>query len=66
MNFEATRAEAATPVQVLAFLERTGQRLNIQMQDIYNMVETGVALGVCTNTQVLASSFKKKSHVKVQ
>jgi hypothetical protein len=66
-KIEVARAAAATPAQVLAFLElfeRTRQRLNIQMEDIYNMDETGVALGVCTNTQVLASSSKKKAYVQ--
>src|SRR3954471_13608165 len=28
------------------------------------MDETGVALGVCTNTRVIASSLKKKAYVK--
>jgi hypothetical protein len=28
------------------------------------MDETSVALGVCTNTRVLASSLKKKAYVK--
>ena len=52
-RIEAPRAEAATPGQIRAFLElfeRTRIRLNIQLADIYNMDETGVALGVCTNT----------------
>ena len=66
-KIEASRAEAATPEQVRAFLElfeATRIRLNIQMEDIWNMDETGIALGVCTNTQVLASSKKKKAYVK--
>ena len=28
------------------------------------MDETGVALGVCTNSQVVASSSKKKAYIK--
>jgi hypothetical protein len=66
-KIEAQRAEAATPEQVRAFLERfeaTRRRLNIPMEDVYNMDETGVALGVCTNTRVLASSSKKKAYIK--
>jgi hypothetical protein len=66
-KIEAQRAEAATPEQVRAFLElfeRTRQRLNIPMEDVYNMDETGIALGVCTNTRVLASSSKKKAYIK--
>jgi hypothetical protein len=31
---------------------------------MWNMDETGVALGVCTNSQVLASSSKKKAYIK--
>ena len=31
---------------------------------MWNMDEIGCALGVCTNTQVLASSAKKKAYVK--
>ena len=64
-KLEAQRAEAATPEQVRVFLElyeRTRQRLNIRTENIYNMDETGVALGVCTNTRVLSSSQKKKAY----
>lgn len=66
-KLEAPRAEAATPEQVRAFLElfeQTRQRLGIQLEDIYNMDETGITLGVCTNTRVLASSTKKKAYIK--
>jgi len=66
-KIEASRAEAATVQQIRAFLElfkRTQARLNIQQEDIYNMDETGIALGVCTNTRVIASSSKKKTYVK--
>ena len=50
-----------------AFLERfkaTRRRLNIPIEDVYNIDKTGVALGVCTNTRVLASSSKKKAYIK--
>ena len=50
-----------------AFLERfkrTRQRLNIPIDAVYNIDETSVALGVCTNTRVLASLLKKKAYVK--
>jgi hypothetical protein len=66
-KLEASRAKAATPEQVRAFLqlfERTRQRLNIRTQDIWNMDETGIALGVCTNTRVLSSSKKKKAYIQ--
>ena len=66
-KLEALRAEAATPAQVQAFLElfeRTRLRLNIQLENIYNMDESGLSLGVCTNTQVLTGSQRKKAYVK--
>jgi len=50
-----------------AFLEKYDEiqrRLDIQTENTYNMDETGVALGVCTNTRVLASSRKKKAYLK--
>ena len=64
-KIEAARAEGATPVQIRAFLElfeRTRTRLGIRAEDIWNMDETGKALGVCANTRVLASSQKKKAY----
>ena len=54
-------------IPIRAFLElfeRTGIELGIQYEDMWNMDETGVALGVCTNTQVLGSSTKKKAYIK--
>ena len=65
-KLEAQRADAATPEQVHAFLElyeQTRRRLNIRTE---NMDETGVALGVCTNTRVLFSSRKKKAYIRSQ
>jgi hypothetical protein len=38
--------------------------LGIRQEDIWNMDETGIALGVCTNTRVLGSSLKKKTYIK--
>ena len=38
--------------------------LGILPQNIWNMDETGIALGVCTNSRVLASSQKKKAYIK--
>jgi len=66
-RLEAPRAEAATPEQIRAFLElfeATRIRLNIRLEDIYNMDETGIALGVCTNSRVLGDARKKKAYVK--
>ena len=56
-NYETVRA-------FLELFERTRIELGIQYEDIWNMDETGVALGVCTNHQVLASSSKKKAYTK--
>jgi hypothetical protein len=66
-KLEASRAEAATPQQIRAFLQLFEQvriRLGIHTEDIWNMDETGIALGVCTNSRVIASSQKKKAYKK--
>ncbi len=66
-SIEAPRAQAANPDVIRAFLElfeRTRIELGIQYEDMWNMDETGVALGVCTNTRVLGSSLKKKTYIK--
>jgi hypothetical protein len=66
-KLDAARAQASTAEQIRAFLERfeaTRIELGIRMEDIYNMDETGLALGVCTNTRVLASSSKRKAYIK--
>jgi hypothetical protein len=66
-SIEASRAEAATPELIRDFLElfeRTRLRLNIPPEAIWNMDETGLALGVCNNSQVIASSHKKKAYKK--
>ncbi|KAI0998739.1 hypothetical protein K3495_g9457 [Podosphaera aphanis] len=66
-KIEAIRANAADPQQLRAFIEKfehTRKRLNVATEDIYNMDETGLALGVCTNTIASASSSKKKAYVK--
>ena len=65
-KLEAPRAKAATADDVRAFLElydATQQRFNISLDSTYNMDETSVALGVCTNTRVIASSLNKKAYV---
>jgi hypothetical protein len=66
-RIEAPRAEAASPELIRAFLElfeATRVRLGIRTDDMYNMDETGTALGICTNTQVLADAQKKKAYIK--
>jgi hypothetical protein len=52
---------------VRAFLERfkrTRLRFNIPIDAVYNIDKTSVALGVYTNSRVLASLLKKKTYVK--
>lgn len=64
---EASRAKAASPKLIRTFLELVEAmrlRLGIQLHDIYNMDETGIAIGVCNNTRVLASTYKRKAYVK--
>jgi hypothetical protein len=66
-TIESARTTAANYETIRAFLElfeRTRVELGIQYEDIWNMDETGVALGVCTNSRVVASSSKKKAYIK--
>ncbi|KAF2629499.1 hypothetical protein BU25DRAFT_485398 [Macroventuria anomochaeta] len=60
-TIESARTTAANYETIRAFLElfeRTRVELGTQYEDIWNTDETGVALGACTNAQVLASSLK--------
>ena len=62
---EAQRAERATSEQVRAFLElfeKTCLRLGIRAEDPWNMDETGKAMGVYSNSRVLADSGKRKAY----
>jgi len=64
-KIEGVRAEGATQEQIRAFLElfeRTRVRLGIRTEDMWNMDETGKAMGVCANTRVLADSRKSKAY----
>lgn len=66
-SIAAERAKAANPELIRAFLtlfEETRIRLGIHTEDIWNVDETGVALGVCDNSQVLASAHKRKAYVQ--
>jgi hypothetical protein len=38
--------------------------LGIPYENVWNFDETGVALGVCTNQQVIADARKKKAYNK--
>ncbi|KAI1001494.1 hypothetical protein K3495_g6698 [Podosphaera aphanis] len=64
-KIDARRASAATPENLNAFFDlfrRTCDRLHVPTEDIWNMDETGIALGVYSNSQVLASSKKRKMY----
>ncbi|KAI0994625.1 hypothetical protein K3495_g13556 [Podosphaera aphanis] len=66
-KIDSLRASAANPDNIRAFLElfeRTRIQLGVHQEDIWNRDETGLALGVCTNTQVVAKSTEKKTYVK--
>lgn len=66
-RLESVRAEAAKPALIRDFyqrFERIRLEHNVRLEDIYNVDETGLALGVCNNHQVLASSKKKKAYFK--
>ncbi|KAI1007141.1 hypothetical protein K3495_g1079 [Podosphaera aphanis] len=66
-KIDASRASAATPENSNAFFDlfvRTCDRLHVPTEDIWNMDETGIALGVCSNSQVLASPKKIKTYQK--
>ncbi|KAI0997812.1 hypothetical protein K3495_g10378 [Podosphaera aphanis] len=66
-KLEACRSNAAKPEDIKAFLDKFNQTckdLNIKHSDIWNMDETGIALGVCNNSKFIASSCKKKAYVK--
>lgn len=42
----------------------TRTRYSIPAENVWNMDETGIAVGVCINTKVLASLLKKKTYIK--
>ncbi|KAF1974616.1 hypothetical protein BU23DRAFT_431120, partial [Bimuria novae-zelandiae CBS 107.79] len=58
-KIKAARTKGATLEQIRAFLKlfkRTRVRLGIRTKDTWNIDKTSKALGVYTNTRVLASS----------
>lgn len=66
-SIEVVRAVVTNYTIINAFLElseRTRTEFGVQHKDIWNMDETGIALGLCANSQLLASSSKKKVYVK--
>lgn len=64
-KIEAARVRNASVAEIQAFFDlfkRTCERLNVDLNNVWNMDETGIALGVCSNSQVLASAQKKKAY----
>lgn len=49
---------------LFGLFERTGSQFDIESENIWNMVDTGIALGVCTKFQVVAHATKKKAYLK--
>jgi len=65
-RIEAARIQHTTCVEIRAFFDRFQRTISehdIQLEDIWNMDEHGIALGVCVNTRVLASLNKKRAYV---
>jgi hypothetical protein len=66
-SIAAERATAANPeltTTSFELFERTRLLLGISSDNIYNIDETGIALGVRDNSQVLASAHKRKAYVR--
>jgi hypothetical protein len=66
-RINSARVEGATPKLMTAHSKRVKSAMaehNIQVNNIYNMNETGTALGASANTVVLGSSTKKIVRVK--
>ena len=66
-KIESARTIAAnynTINEWLELFERTRKMLGIPYENVRNFDETGVALGVCTNQQVIADARKKKAYNK--
>jgi len=64
-TIESARTTAAnynTIKEWLDHFDRITRELGIQCENMWNMDETGVALGVCTNQQVIADARKKKAY----
>ncbi|KAI0993759.1 hypothetical protein K3495_g14426 [Podosphaera aphanis] len=62
-KIDSLRASAANPDNNRAFLEifeQTRTKLCVHQEDIWNMDEIGLTLGVCTNTQVVANQRRKR------
>lgn len=66
-KIEAARIQGTTQEAIQEFYDRFSQvqsEYSILEQDVWNMDEHGIALGVCMNSRVLASSKKKRTYKK--
>ena len=66
-KIEACQIDGTTPEQLRAFFnlfQRTQHHLQVSTQNIWNIDEQGIALGIYINTQVLASSQKSRTYIK--
>lgn len=64
---EVSRINDVTPEQLQRFfdhLDNTRKRLNVRDENIWNMDETRIALGICANILILINS--EKSHIRVK
>lgn len=64
---EAARIQNTDPEILAAFFElfqRVQSTHNVRPSNTYNMDETGIGLGICTNTRVLAKLGKKSTYVQ--
>jgi hypothetical protein len=66
-RIEASRVDSTSQEALLGFFtrfEEAQKQFNVLLENTWNMDEHGIALGVCTNSKVLASSTKKKTYKK--
>ena len=60
---ESSRIRGTQPEQINVFYENINSirtRINVQQEDVWNMDEHGIGLGVCNNSRVLGASGKRK------
>jgi hypothetical protein len=66
-KIEAVRVEGTTQEALQEFFtrfEEVQKKFRILLENTWNMDEHGIALGMCVNSQVLASSHKKRTYTK--
>lgn len=66
-TLDSARVNGTSPKALcewFALFERTITKHHIQPENIYNMDETGLSLGSCSNSKVLGGSMKKHTYLK--